>query len=69
MLLYGPIVDHYDFEKFSKDGTGLGRWVVMVFQGSEGIKTRIVYGYNLCYNKKMDSSNSYQQQLRYPVLK
>ena len=48
MLLYGPIVDHYDFEKFSKDGTGLGRWVVMVFQGSEGIKTRMVCDYNTC---------------------
>ena len=46
MLLYGPLVDQYDFEQSSKDDTGLGRWVVMVFQESEGIKTRIICGYN-----------------------
>ena len=42
MLLYGPLVYQYDFKHSDKDDTGLGRWVVMVFQGSEGIKTRIV---------------------------
>ena len=44
MLIYGLLVDHYDFEHSGKDDTGLGRWVVMVFQGSEGIKTRIFCG-------------------------
>ena len=69
MLLYGPLVDQYDFKHSDKDDTGFGRWVVMVFQGSEGVKTRIVCGYNLCYNKKMDSRTSYQHQYRYLVLK
>ena len=69
MLLYGPLVYQYDFEHSGKDDTGLGRLVVMVFQGSEGIKTRILCAYNLCYNKKMESRTSYQQQLRYLVLK
>ena len=41
----------------------------MVFQGSEGIKTRIICGYNLCYNKNMESRTSYQQEHRYLVLK
>ena len=61
MLLYGPLVDQYDFEKSGKDETGLGRWVVMVFQESEEIETRIVCGYNSSYNKKMDSRTSYHQ--------
>ena len=69
MLIYGPLVDRYNFENSGKDDTGLGRWVVMVLQGPEGIKYRIVCGYNSCYNKKMDSSTSYQQQRRYLVLK
>ena len=69
MLLYGPLVDQYDFKHSGKDDIGLGIWVVMVFQGSEGIKTRIVCGYNSCYNKKMYSRTSYQEQHRYLVLK
>ena len=64
MLLYGPLVDQYDFEHSGKDDTGLGRWVLMVFQGSEVIKTIIVCNYNSCYNKNMKSRSSYQQQQR-----
>ena len=69
MLLYGPLVYQYNFKHSVKDDTGLGRWVVMVFQVSEGIKTRIVCGYNFCYNKNMESRTSYQQKFRYLVLK
>ena len=69
MLIYGPLVDQYDFEHSVKDDSGLGRWVVMVFQGYTGIITRIVCGYNLCYNKKMKSRTSYQQKPRYLILK
>ena len=69
MLLYGPLVDPYDFKHSGKDDTGLGRLVVIVFQGSEGIKTRIVCGYNSCYNKKMEYRTRNQQQRRYLVLK
>ena len=48
LLLYGQLIEQYDFEASGKDDTGLGRWVVMVFRGSEGIVTHMVYGYNPC---------------------
>ena len=41
----------------------------MVFQGFKGVKTRIVYLQNLCYNNKMEYRTSYQKQHRYLVLK
>ena len=69
MLIYGPLVDQYELEHSGKDDTGLGRWVVMVFQVPKGIKTRILCGYSSCYNKEMESRTSYQQQHRYLVLK
>ena len=69
MLLYGPLVDQYDLEESGKDDTGISRWVVMVFRGYEGIKTRIVCGYNSCYNKNMESRTIYQKQHRYHVIK
>ena len=69
MILHGPLLYQYDFEHYGKDDTGIGRWTVMVFQGSEGIKTRIVCGYNSCFNKKMESRTTYQYQHRYLVLK
>jgi hypothetical protein len=31
MLLYGPLVEQYDFEHSGRDDSGLGRWVVLVF--------------------------------------
>ena len=34
MFLYVPLVYQYNFKHSDKDDTGLGRWVVMVFQGS-----------------------------------
>ena len=69
MLLYGPIVYQFDFEHSGKDDTWIGRWVIIVFQGSKGIETRIVCGYNSRYNKKMKSRTSYQQKPRYLILK
>ena len=48
MLLYGGLIDPYDFEASRKDTTGLGRWVHIVLQGEDGIKTRFVCGYNPC---------------------
>ena len=47
LLCYGPLIEQYDFEHSGKDGTGLGRWVVM-----GGMVTRVICGYNPCYNKK-----------------
>ena len=69
MLLYGSLLDRYNFEHSGKDNTGIGRWVVMVFQGYKGIKTRIVCGDKSCHNKKMESRTSYHKKHRYLVLK
>ena len=70
MMAYGPLIEQYDFEESQKDPTGLGRWVVMVFRGSDGITTRVVCGYNPCYNKHgFHSRTSYQQHRRYFVQK
>lgn len=52
LLLYGSLIDQYNFESSGKDETGLGLWVHMVFQGDDGIKTRIVCGYNPCQSGK-----------------
>ena len=56
MLLYGPLVDQYNFEHSGKYDTGIGRWGVMVC-------------YNSCYNNKMEYRTSYQQQQIYLVLR
>ena len=41
----------------------------MTFCGSEVIKTRVVCGYNPCYNKKKESNTSYQQHRRFLITK
>ena len=70
MMAYGSLIEQYDFEESQKDPTGLGRWVVMAFRGSDGITTRVVCGYNPCYNKHgFHSRTSYQQHRRYFVQK
>ena len=46
-----------------KDETGLGRWVVMTFEGD--VRTRVVCGYNPCGNDKTNSGTVYQQHRRY----
>ncbi len=51
-----------------KDESGLGRWSVMTLKG-DGVQTRVVCGYNPCYNKKPESSTSYQQHRRYFITK
>jgi hypothetical protein len=53
--LFGPLIEQYDFESSCKDPTGLGCWVVMVFRGENGLTTRVVVGYNPCYNNKQGS--------------
>jgi hypothetical protein len=35
----------------------------------DGVQTRVVCGYNPCYNKNPDSSTSYQQHRRYFITK
>ena len=41
----------------------------MVFRGSEGVTTRIVCGYNPCYNNRKTSRTYYQQNRRYLIMK
>ena len=65
LLLFGPLIDQYDFENSGKDDTGLGRWVVMTFVGSDGIVTRVVCGYQPCYAPRKAKRSSYQQHRRY----
>ena len=69
MLLYGGLIDQYDFEASGKDETGLGRWVHMVLQGEDGIRTRFVCGYNPCPSGKRATKSSYQQHRRYFIRK
>ena len=45
ILLYGYLIDQYNFESSGKDDTGLGRWVSMLLQGADRIRTRMVCGY------------------------
>ncbi len=46
LILYGSMIDHYDFEDSGQEDTVLGRWVHMVFRGSDGIVTRVVCDYD-----------------------
>ncbi len=69
LLLFGPLIDQYDFEASGKDDTGLGRWVVMVFRSSESITTRVVCGYNPCVSAKKATRSTYQQHRRYLITK
>ena len=52
LLCYGPLIEQYDCQQSGKDDTGLGRWVVIVFQGADELITRVVCSYNPCYNNK-----------------
>ena len=69
LVAYGPLLEQYDHDGAGKDPTGLGRWTVMTFKGSDGITTRVICGYNPCYNKKQGTGTSYQQQRRYFITK
>jgi hypothetical protein len=69
MLAFGTIIEQLDTEHSGRDESGLGRWVAMTFQGEGDIRTRVVCGYNPCYNKNQTSRTSYQQHRRYFVNK
>jgi hypothetical protein len=56
-----------DMAQSGKDESGLGRWVVMTFEGE--VKTRVVCGYNPCGNDKTNSGTVYQQHRRYWITK
>ena len=69
MVLFGTLIEQFEFEESGKDESGLGRWVVMTFRGGNGLKTRVVSCYNPCYNKNFTSKTSYQQHRQYFILK
>jgi hypothetical protein len=64
LLLFGPLTEQLDNDQPGKDELGMGRWSVMMLQGN-GVRTRVVCGYNPCYNKNQYSSTTYQQHRRY----
>ena len=41
----------------------------MVLQGADGIRTRMVCGYNPCHSTKKETRSSYLQQRRYFIMK
>ena len=66
LLLFGHLTKQLDQNESGKDKTGLGRWSVMTLQG-DGVRTRIICGYNPCGNAKLNLGSTYQQQRRYFV--
>jgi hypothetical protein len=67
MLAFGGVIDYLDMVQSGKDKSGLGRWVLMTFEGD--MRTRIVCGYNPCGNDRPNSGTVYQQQRRYWITK
>jgi hypothetical protein len=53
LLLFGALTEQLVHDEPGKDKTGLGCWLVMTLKG-DGVQTRVVCGYNPCYNKKSE---------------
>ncbi len=68
MLLFGHPTEQLDYDEMGKDTSGLGRWTVMTLKG-DGVRTRVICGYNPCGSGKLNSGTTYQQQRRYFVTK
>jgi hypothetical protein len=66
LMAVGPLTEFIEQDQSKKDETGLGQWSVMTFKGDQG-RTRVICGYNPCYDKHPDSSTSYQQHCRFFV--
>jgi hypothetical protein len=66
LIMFGPLTEHLQQQGQTKDETGLGRWSIMTLKGV-GVCTRIVCGYNPCYNNtnNPNSTTTYQQHRRY----
>ena len=43
LLCYGPLIEQCDFENLGKDDMDLKWWVVMFFQGADGIVMHVWY--------------------------
>ena len=71
LLMFGPLLESLDMKNSGKDESGLGRWTMMVVQG-DGIRTRVVCGYNPCKSSQVGgkpSSTTYAQHRRYLITK
>jgi hypothetical protein len=65
LLAFGTVTEYLDYQQLGKDKMGLGRWSFITFKGDKGVQTRVVCGYNSCYNKNPDSGTAYQQHRWY----
>ncbi len=61
-----PLMECIEHNQPGKDKTGLGWWSMMTFKRESG-RTRVICGYNSCYNKNPKSRTTYQQHCRYFV--
>jgi hypothetical protein len=68
MLLFGHLKEQLDYNETRKDTSGLCRWTVMTLKG-DGVRTRVVCGYNSYKCGKLNSGTRHQQQRRYFVTK
>jgi hypothetical protein len=59
-MAFGTVTEYLMHDQPGKDEMGLGRWLVMTFKSKDGL-TRVICGYNPCYNAKPESSTAYQQ--------
>jgi hypothetical protein len=66
LIMFGHLTQQIDGDESRKDPSGLGRWTIMTLQG-DGVRMRIICGYNPCGNNKLNSGTSYQQQKRFFV--
>ncbi len=66
LMAIGTLTEYIEHDQPGKDKTGLGRWAVMTFKGDSG-RTRVICGYNPCYNKSPESSTTYQQHRRFLI--
>jgi hypothetical protein len=66
--MFGALTEWIAHDQPGKDETGLGQWLVMTLKGDK-MQTRVVCGYNPCYNKNTNSSTSYQQHPRLFITK
>jgi hypothetical protein len=67
MMVYGDLIQQFDPEVSGQDDLGLGRWMYMLFRGTNNMVTQVICGYSLCANKKKDSGTVYQQHRRHLI--
>ncbi len=66
LMIFGTLVELVDRTAVQKDETGLRRWLTVTLK-NDGITSRIMCGYNPCFNKSKDNSTTYAQHHQYFV--